>query len=230
MSRRKFTLIELLVVIAIIAILASMLLPALSKARAAAQGAKCTSNMKQLGLINNFYADDYADFWVNVWGKDIPGVVQWNYAFWHHYLRYFYMGGDTPSNGVLICPAAVEGQGLIVPEKVTNQNVGVVTAGDKYFILGMSQNYFSGLCVNVHFGAGSVPAPPMRSNWKSPSKTVLTSEDSTTAHPRASDTDIQGRWGTAARHNGGLNVLLMDGHVERVKNQASLTNDYNWAP
>lgn len=84
-AKRAFTLIELLVVIAIIAILASMLLPALTRARASSRSAVCRSNLRQVGLAWELYLGDHDDRFPD--RRDLKSMLPGGYKPWSTWPR-----------------------------------------------------------------------------------------------------------------------------------------------
>ncbi len=97
--KRDFTLIELLVVIAIIAILASMLLPALAKARESAMQIRCTANMKQVSTALKGYANDYVGYQPRHWVGTSTG---YDTSYWWYQMLNPYFGKNQSSGSNIV--------------------------------------------------------------------------------------------------------------------------------
>ena len=142
---RAFTLIELLVVIAIIAILASLLLPALARAKAKAARTKCLSNLKQCGLALVTWANDNDSKWP--WLLQPPEGLN-NSAgaspiSANAFIHYAWVSNELVTPAILICPADKAKLGRAASDFSDNNTLGVGFLGNNQQNNALS--YFVGL-------------------------------------------------------------------------------------
>lgn len=115
----NFTLIELLVVIAIIAILASMLLPALARARESAKRIKCVNNQKQCAMGALTYCNDYNDYLPPPTANNYQLLPGYTESRWFGFINYL---GYVPNQMTAICPTRNDG---ILSINGVGTNIGI---------------------------------------------------------------------------------------------------------
>ena len=196
-----FTLIELLVVIAIIAILASMLLPALNKARKIAKSSACINNLKQIGLGWQSYADNYDDFVIPA--LDTSG------KFWCDTLA-TQMGMELPYIGKPPEPALAKGI-FVCPDNRTNLQAF-------YSGWGKSVTYVYNAHLGMIFSSiGPFCYPTKRTMIKQSSLTMVMADGSGGTNRYYTSYKTEHMF---APHLYKANFLWVDGHVDsRHQNQ-----------
>ncbi|MFA6815357.1 MAG: type II secretion system protein [Lentisphaeria bacterium] len=225
-----FTLIELLVVIAIIAILASMLLPALSKAKESAKSISCTSNLKQMSLIFPIYSSDYEGYTVPF---SFSGMVpSASYNTWAGGLYYF---GYTKDLAFIKCPSyTYNGLPFVQPDGTIPYKNGTTTVVDQgIYTYGINAALFKDYII----GNGGTTKNIKMSEIKKPSETIYvgSSMDSTTfLTTRIGRYKLSPRYATwregapGGYHKDGRygNFAWTDGHVTALLTPNSATAAY----
>jgi prepilin-type N-terminal cleavage/methylation domain-containing protein/prepilin-type processing-associated H-X9-DG protein len=205
--RAGFTLIELLVVIAIIAILASILFPVFSQAKAAAKASVCLSNMNQIGLAFQMYLNDNDDrqFPRNNWAYSRAGntTALWpgdsynNYRWWNLLMPYI------KSNKIFLCP--MDNQPTASPDTtgaktILRSYMALATSED----LSISELDSPSSYITITEKWGSDYTGLRTDSWIEPFNGDMTNDAKNPA-----------RLFTAAnRHSGALNAVFMDGHAK----------------
>lgn len=204
-SEHPFTLIELLVVIAIIAILASMLLPALNSAREQARSTSCTNNLKQLGLALTFYSNDFNDVACPMRDNQRWGGIVWNRMLWNaKYINSF---------SLLRCPSQTQFE--------EEANLSNPTDNDFYLgtSYGLNGDTFGGGFKDANYWGGNIGNGIKLSaiaSWKGRSPDLIWLTDGRHALGGCSDMGPHMRF--RHRRNSYCNMLAFGGHTTSIKN------------